>query len=217
MKLIREEAIAYDVVIQEDAQGGKKNLFIEGIFMQANIKNRNGRIYPRPVMEKALKNYNDNYTSKGRALGELGHPDGPSINLDRVSHLITDLRMEGDNVMGKAKIVDTTMGNIARGLIESGVSLGVSSRGLGSIKESNGASVVQGDFRIATGADIVADPSGPECWVNGLMEGVEWVWNNGVLVEKNLQDIKKKIETKKINEEVAFDEFRALLSKIKKT
>lgn len=216
MKLIREEADENDILIREtlDESAGKKTFMIEGIFMQSNVKNRNGRIYPKAVMENALKAYNENYVSKGRAVGEMNHPDGPGINLDRVSHLITELKMVGDNVMGKAKLTDTPKGNLARGLMESGVQLGVSSRGLGSIKESGGASVVQSDFRIITGADLVADPSAPDAWVNGIMEGVEWVWDNGELVERHLEETRKKIDKKQINEEVAFKEFKALLSKL---
>lgn len=182
MKLITElnESVKY---IVEQKENGKKTLYIEGPFLQAEIANRNGRIYRSHIMEREVNRYNEQYIQKGRAFGELGHPDGPSINLDRVSHIIESLKKEGNNWIGKAKITDTPMGNIARGLIESGAQLGVSSRGMGSLKvNKEGVNEVQDDFHLATAADIVADPSAPDAFVNGIMEGVDWVWENNVLV-----------------------------------
>lgn len=182
MKLITE--LTEDVkVVTEAREDGKKNMFIEGIFLQGGIKNRNGRMYPVETLAKEVERYNESYVKSGRALGELGHPDGPQINLDRVSHVITSLRQEGMNWIGKAKLTDTPMGNTARGLIESGVRLGVSSRGMGSLRlNKEGINEVQDDFHLATAADIVADPSAPDAFVNGIMEGVEWIWENNMLV-----------------------------------
>tara|TARA_Y100000004_G_C8867230_1_gene391663 strand:- start:147 stop:794 length:648 start_codon:yes stop_codon:yes gene_type:complete len=193
MKLIREEIETANVLITE-GKNGKRNHFIEGVFLQGAIKNRNGRMYPVETLEREVAKYNENYVAKGRALGELGHPDGPTINLDRVSHLITNLQREGNNFVGKARILDTPMGQIAKSLLDEGVKLGVSSRGLGSIKEENGCKVVMDDFMLATAADIVADPSAPDAFVNGIMEGKEWVWNNGLLSEQKLENIKKRID-----------------------
>lgn len=182
MKLILEdiEDVKY---ITEKREDGKKNLYIEGIFMQGGIKNRNGRIYPVDVLVNEATRYTKSLVEAKRAYGELGHPNGPSINLDRVSHRIVELKHIPDsgNIYGKAQILDTPMGNIARGIIESGGSLGVSSRGMGTIKENNGIKEVQSDFYLATAADIVADPSAPDAFVQGIMEGVEWVWDNGIL------------------------------------
>jgi hypothetical protein len=182
MKLITE--LTEDVtVVTEAREDGKKNMFIEGIFLQGGIKNRNGRMYPVETLSKEVERYNESYVKSGRALGELGHPDGPQINLDRVSHVITSLRQEGLNWIGKARLTDTPMGNTARGLIESGVKLGVSSRGMGSLRlNKEGINEVQDDFHLATAADIVADPSAPDAFVNGIMEGVEWIWENSMLV-----------------------------------
>lgn len=182
MKLITE--LTEDVtVVTEAREDGKKNMYIEGIFLQGGIKNRNGRMYPVETLAKEVERYNENYVKSGRALGELGHPDGPQINLDRVSHVITNLRQEGQNWIGKAKLTDTPMGNTAKGLIESGVRLGVSSRGMGSLRlNKEGINEVQDDFHLATAADIVADPSAPDAFVNGIMEGVEWIWENSMLV-----------------------------------
>ena len=182
MKLITE--LTEDVTIVTEArEDGKKNMFIEGIFLQGGIKNRNGRMYPVETLAKEVERYNESYVKSGRALGELGHPDGPQINLDRVSHVITNLRQEGMNWIGKAKLTDTPMGNTARGLIESGVRLGVSSRGMGSLRlNKEGINEVQDDFHLATAADIVADPSAPDAFVNGIMEGVEWCWEGSMLV-----------------------------------
>ena len=174
--------------------GSKKNHFIEGVFLQADIKNRNGRVYAMNVLEKEVGRYTESYISKDRALGELGHPEGPTVNLDRVSHKIVSLQKEGSNFIGKAKILDTPMGKIAKNLIDEGVKLGVSSRGVGSISERNGAAYVRDDFMLATAADIVADPSAPDAFVEGIMEGKEWVWNNGILTERHIESIKNELD-----------------------
>ena len=193
MKLITEvnEQVRY---ITEEKEG-KKALYIEGVFLQSNIKNRNGRMYPGEIMEKEINRYMKEAVENNRAFGELGHPDGPSINLDRVSHIITELRRDGDNWVSKAKLTETPMGNIARGLIESGGQLGVSSRGLGTLKENrDGIQVVQDDFHLATAADIVADPSAPDAFVRGIMENKEWVVVNGVWTEQHCDMSKKYIK-----------------------
>lgn len=182
MKLITElnETIKY---VTETKESGKKTLYIEGVFLQSEIKNRNGRVYPKHVLEREVNRYNEQFVQKGRAFGELGHPDGPQINLDRISHIIESLKQDGTNWVGRAKITDTPMGNIARGIIESGGQLGVSTRGMGSIKlNKEGVNEVQDDFHLATAADIVADPSAPDAFVNGIMEGVEWIWENNMLI-----------------------------------
>jgi hypothetical protein len=184
MKLITENI--EDIQILTEEKDGKKNLYIEGVFLQSEIKNRNGRVYPFRVLEKEVARYNEEYVKTGRALGELGHPDGPTVNLDRVSHRITSLKSEGNNFIGKAQILATPMGSIAKSLLEEGVKLGVSSRGMGSIDRRESASYVMDDFMLATAADIVADPSAPDAFVNGIMEGKEWVWNNGILKEKTI-------------------------------
>ena len=193
MKLITENIEEIQVLAEE--KDGKKHLYIEGVFLQSEIKNRNGRIYPFSVLEKEVGRYNEEYVSKGRALGELGHPDGPTVNLDRVSHRIVSLKAEGTNFMGKARILDTPMGAIAKNLLEEGVKLGVSSRGMGSIDRQESASYVMDDFMLATAADIVADPSAPDAFVNGIMEGKEWVWSNGILKEKEIAEMKHSIDT----------------------
>ena len=179
MKLIKEltEEVEY---ITEDNEG-KKNHYIQGVFLQSEITNRNGRMYPKSVLDREVKNYNEKYIRTNRALGELGHPEGPTVNLDRVSHKITELKEDGNNFVGKAKLLDTPMGNIAKNLLGEGVKLGVSSRGMGTLKRENGASVVGEDFMLATAADIVSDPSAPDAFVEGIMEGKEWVWENGRL------------------------------------
>lgn len=182
MKLITENIEDIEVLAEES--NGKQHLYIKGIFLQSEIKNRNGRIYPFDVLNREVQRYNEEYIIKGRALGELGHPDGPTVNLDRVSHRIVELRAEGNNFYGKARILDTPMGNIAKSLLEEGVMLGVSSRGMGSLEEKNGSNYVRDDFMLATAADIVSDPSAPAAFVNGIMEGKEWVWDNGILKEK---------------------------------
>ena len=189
MKLITESIEDIEVLVEES--NGSKNLYIEGVFLQGDIKNRNGRVYPFSVLEKEVGRYNESYVVTGRALGELGHPDGPTVNLDRVSHKIVSLKSEGSNFRGKAQILSTPMGNIARNLLESGVKLGVSSRGMGSIEEKDGANYVRDDFMLATAADIVADPSAPDAFVNGIMEGKEWVWDNGAIHEAKVAKYQK--------------------------
>ena len=184
MKLITETI--EDVKVITEGNGDSKKLYIEGVFLQSELKNRNGRVYPFSVLEKEVNRYNEEYVKTKRALGELGHPDGPTVNLDRVSHRITDLRAEGNNFMGKAQILDTPMGKIAKNLLEEGVQLGVSSRGMGSIDKREEANYVMDDFMLATAADIVADPSAPDAFVNGIMEGKEWVWDNGILKESKV-------------------------------
>ena len=192
MKLITEQIDAVEFLIEES--GSKKTHFIEGVFLQADIKNRNNRVYSMDVLEKEVGRYAESYISKDRALGELGHPEGPTVNLDRVSHKIISLQREGHNFIGKAKILDTPMGKIAKNLIDEGVKLGVSSRGIGSITEKNGASYVRDDFMLATAADIVADPSAPDAFVEGIMEGKEWVWNNGILQERHIAQMKRELD-----------------------
>ena len=193
MKLISEEIESVDILTEE--KDGKKTLYITGPFLQAEMVNRNKRCYPLATMVKEVKRYSDEFVSKGRALGELGHPDGPQINLDRVSHKIVSLTQEGNNFVGKAQILGTPMGKIASSLLADGVKLGVSSRGMGSITQQEGISYVGEDFMLATAADIVADPSAPDAFVDGVMEGKEWVWEGSVLREKNLTTIKKTINT----------------------
>ena len=215
MKLIREEIETAKVTITE-GKNGKKNHFIEGVFLQGEIKNRNGRMYPISTLQREAVNYNKKYIEKGRALGELGHPDGPTINLDRVSHLITSLKQEGNNYVGKARLLDTPMGNIAKNLIDEGVKLGVSSRGLGTIRERDGVKVVMDDFMLATAADIVADPSAPDAFVNGIMEGREWVYNSGAIQEQTVEQIKKRIDNAALNqmEEVKLSAFNQYLQQL---
>ena len=177
-------------ILTEAREDGKKDYFIEGVFLQGNIKNRNGRLYPTETLANELKRYNTEYVMKNRAYGELGHPSGPTINLERVSHMIKDIRQDGDNFIGKAKIMDTPYGNIVKNLIDEGASLGVSSRGMGSIKSNKlGINEVQKDFYLATAADIVADPSAPDAFVQGIMEGVEWIWDNGILKAQNVAEM----------------------------
>ena len=212
MKLIREEIETAKVTITE-GKNGKKNHFIEGVFLQGEIKNRNGRMYPLSTLQREAASYNSKYIEKGRALGELGHPDGPTINLDRVSHLITSLKQEGNNYVGKARLLDTPMGNIAKNLIDEGVKLGVSSRGLGTIRERDGVKVVMDDFMLATAADIVADPSAPDAFVNGIMEGKEWIYNSGAIQEQTVEQIQKRIKNAALNqmEEVKLSAFSQYL------
>ena len=194
MKLIREEIENVEVIVEQ--RDGKKNLYIEGVFLQGDIKNRNGRMYPCGTLAKEVSRYNEAFISKGRALGELGHPDGPTVNLDRVSHKITSLRQEGSDFIGRAKILSTPMGNIAKSLLGEGVKLGVSSRGVGSVAMNNeGVNVVGEDFMLATAADIVADPSAPDAFVDGIMEGKNWVWDGGVLREQQAAKTYKQINT----------------------
>jgi len=204
MKLITEEIEQVEFIVEN--RNGKKSLYIEGVFLQGNIKNRNGRMYPMETLRKEVSRYNENHIKSGRALGELGHPDGPTVNLDRVSHKITGLKESGSNFVGKAKILGTPMGKIAANLLDEGVKLGVSSRGIGSLKQTReGYSVVGEDFMLATAADIVADPSAPDAFVSGIMEGKEWVWDGGILREKFAEKTYKQINTlvtqKKLDEE----------------
>jgi len=194
MKLITEEVT--NVKIITEGTGAGKKLYIEGVFLQSEIKNRNGRMYPYETLNNEVKRYCESFVNKGRALGELGHPEGPTVNLDRVSHKITSLKAEGNNFMGKAQILGTPMGKIASSLLDEGVMLGVSSRGVGSLKTtSEGCKIVGEDFQLATAADIVADPSAPDAFVNGIMEGREWVWEGGILREQLAEQTKKRINT----------------------
>jgi hypothetical protein len=194
MKLITEEVSRVKFIVE--GKGAKKKMYIEGVFLQGEIKNRNGRMYPLQTLAKEVGRYNESFVSKGRALGELGHPDGPTVNLDRVSHKITSLRQEGNNFIGKAQLLSTPMGKIAQNLIGEGVTLGVSSRGVGSLKEDlHGCKVVGEDFMLATAADIVADPSAPDAFVSGIMEGKEWVWDGGLLRERYAEQTKNRINT----------------------
>ena len=216
MKLIREEIEQVEVIVE--SRNGKKNLFIEGVFLQGEIKNRNGRMYPMQTLAREVGRYNENFVHKGRALGELGHPDGPTVNLDRVSHKIVSLKESGNNFIGKAKILSTPMGKIASNLLDEGVKLGVSSRGVGSLNKTNeGYSVVGEDFTLATAADIVADPSAPDAFVDGIMEGKEWVWDGGIIRErlasKTYKQINTLVDQKKLDEQKlnVFQDFLANL------
>ena len=194
MKLIREEVESVEFIVE--SKNGKKSMYIEGVFLQGNIKNRNGRMYPMETLRREVGRYNENHVQSGRALGELGHPDGPTVNLDRVSHKIVSLRESGSDFIGKAKILSTPMGKIASSLIEEGVKLGVSSRGIGSLKQTReGVNIVGDDFMLATAADIVADPSAPDAFVEGIMEGKDWVWDGGILREKYVEKTYKQINT----------------------
>jgi len=217
MKLISEfidHQIGYNVITEE--KSGKKSYVIEGVFAQADMKNRNGRIYPKPIMEKAVGNYVDKQVSKGRAVGELNHPEGPTVNLDKVSHKINELKFEGNDVVGRATVLDTPMGNIVKGLLDGGAQLGVSTRGMGSLMQQNNAMVVKDDFML-NAIDIVQDPSAPSAFVNGVMEGVDWVWDNGILsaqaIEKMETEIKK--APRKDLYEVQVREFKNFLSLLK--
>lgn len=203
MAELNEEVTALFEALNE---GGEKRWYIQGTFLQSNIPNRNKRIYPSEIMEREVERYNRDYISKNRAIGELGHPDGPSINLDRVSHRITELKRDGDNFTGKAMILSTPFGKIAQSFLEDGVSIGVSSRGMGSLKENaRGIMEVQEDFYLATGGDIVADPSAPDAWMNGILEGVDWYWNNGILMaerasEAAVKEIEQAVVSRELNE-----------------
>ena len=214
MKLITEY-VENDLEYITEEKDGKKKYMIEGIFMQADSKNRNGRVYPKAVMEKAVDKYMTEQVSKGRAVGELNHPEGPTINLDKVSHKIVDLRWEGNNIVGKAQILDTPMGQIVKGLMEGGVQLGVSSRGMGSLAQRGGVNYVGNDFMLST-VDIVQDPSAPDAFVNGIMEGVEWVWDNGILKAQEIEqfetEIKEAVETG--NPDLQMKAFKDFLSKL---
>ena len=212
MKLITEEIEQVEFIVEQ--RNGKKNLYIEGVFLQGNIQNRNGRMYPMETLRREVARYNESNIISGRALGELGHPDGPTVNLDRVSHKIVSLKESGSNFIGKAKILNTPMGKIAASLIDEGVKLGVSSRGIGSLKQTReGVNVVGEDFMLATAADIVADPSAPDAFVEGIMEGKDWVWDGGILreklAEKTYHQINTLVDTKQLEENklFLFDQF----------
>jgi len=213
MKLITEQI--ENVTILTEEKDGKKLLYIEGVFLQSELTNRNGRRYPFEVLNREVERYNEEYVKTKRALGELGHPDGPTINLDRVSHRITNLRAEGNNFMGKAQILDTPMGKIAKSLLDEGVQLGVSSRGMGSIDKQEGVSIVRDDFMLTTAADIVADPSAPDAFVNGIMEGKEWVWDNGILKEREIAKYQRYVdESRRDLEERTLKVFEHFLSNL---
>ena len=204
MKLIREEIESVEFLVEQ--KNGKKSMYIEGVFLQGNIKNRNGRMYPMETLRREVGRYSENHIQSGRALGELGHPEGPTVNLDRVSHKIVSLKENGSNFIGKAKILSTPMGKIASSLIEEGVKLGVSSRGVGSLQQTKeGFAVVGEDFMLATAADIVADPSAPDAFVSGIMEGNEWIWDGGILRErfatKTYKQINTLVDQKKLDEQ----------------
>lgn len=213
MKLIREEIETVEVLTEES--NGKKHFYITGPFLQGDIKNRNGRIYESRILSKEVQRYNENFIDKNRAMGELGHPDGPTVNLDRVSHKITSLKQDGSNFIGKAKILETPMGRIAGALLNDGVTLGVSSRGMGSLVSRNGVNYVGEDFHLATAADIVADPSAPDAFVQGIMEGKEWVWDNGLLKEQDVQRVYNQIKNTPASQlnEAVLDGFYDLLIK----
>ena len=193
MKLISEEIQDAEYLVED--VGGKKNYKIKGVFLQSDIKNRNGRVYPKQIMMKEVNRYQKEFVEKKRAFGELGHPDGPTVNLERVSHMITNLQQDGSNFIGEAKIMNTPYGKIVKGLIDEGAQLGVSSRGMGSLEQRNGANYVKSDFMLATAADIVADPSAPDAFVQGIMESKEWVWDNGRLVERDVDAWRKEIRS----------------------
>lgn len=216
MKLIREQIEETKLIVEEKLGKGKE-YFIEGIFLQSELKNRNGRMYPESIMDKETDRYIKEYVEKNRAYGELGHPDTPSINLDRVSHIITSLRKDGTNYIGKAKIVDTPMGKIAKGLLDGGANLGVSSRALGSLKSQNGLQIVQDDFRLSTAADIVADPSAPDAFVRGIMENVDWVYDASSKSWIMAEQIKKQIKSSSTRQIVENQTkwFQAFLNNIK--
>lgn len=214
MYLITETTQDNVRLITEEKKG-EKQYFIEGIFMQSDVKNRNGRVYPQDILSNEVNRFNTEFVQKNRAMGELGHPEGPTVNLERVSHLIKDLRVEGKNIYGKAKILDTPMGKIAKNLLGEGCMFGVSSRGMGSLQEKNGINYVQEDFMLAT-VDIVADPSAPNAFVNGIMEGKQWVWENGIIKEQHIENYKNIIKKSKKNklEENAIRIFKDFLSNL---
>ena len=194
MKLITEEISNAEYIVEET--NGKKNYAIKGVFMQSDVKNKNGRIYPKEILQKEVARYNREFINKNRAFGELGHPDGPTVNLERVSHMIKSLTPEGSNFIGEARVLDTPYGKIVKSLIDEGASLGVSSRGMGTLVNTGGANIVKDDFYLATAADIVADPSAPDAFVEGIMEGKEWVWNIGILKEQEVNRLKEQAESK---------------------
>ena len=215
IKLI-SEAVEEVEYITEAKEGGGKNYKIKGIFLQADIKNRNGRVYPMEVLQKEVSRYNKKFINENRAYGELGHPDGPTVNLERVSHMVTSLTPDGKNFIGEAKVMETPMGKIVKSLMNEGGKLGVSSRGMGSLNQKNGANYVRDDFYLATAADIVADPSAPNAFVEGIMEGKEWVWNNGALIEAELVELRRKFDVKKRQRDANMEalEFAKFLKKL---
>ena len=217
MKLISEfNDYAISPVIVEGKEDGKKDYFIEGIFMQSEIKNRNGRIYPKEVIQKEVKRYNKEFVEQDRAFGELGHPEGPTINLDKVSHMITKLEEDGNNFVGRAKILSTPNGQIVKNLIDDGAKLGVSSRGLGSLESKGNAQYVKDDFQLATAGDIVADPSAPEAFVEGIMEGVEWVYESGILKARDIDEMQREMRSAKLNklEEVKLNAWKRFVKNL---
>ena len=218
MRLIKEFNESINYLTEETKDKNKPNVFIEGVFLQSDLKNKNGRIYPKEIMQREVQRYVDENVKTKRAYGELGHPEGPTVNLDRVSHMITSLKEDGNNWIGKAKIMDTPMGRIVKELISEGAQLGVSSRGLGSLKERNGINEVQGDFMLATAADIVADPSAPDAFVSGIMEGKEWVFVNGKWTEQDIEEAKTSISKANIRdlEEEKMQVFNNFLNKLSK-
>ena len=213
MRLISENFVDnVEYITEQDEKTGKKNYKLKGVFMQSEIKNRNGRVYPFEVLDKEVKRYSKEFIEQNRAYGELGHPDGPTVNLDKVSHMVTSLKPDGKNFIGEAKVMSTPMGNIVKNIMDDGGKLAVSSRGMGSLESKNGANYVKDDFYLATAADIVADPSAPNAFVDGIMEGKEWVWNNGLLQEQEVAEIKNEMErnirSKKANyQALAFAKF----------
>lgn len=219
MKLLSEEVQDVQFLVEAAKDTGKKSYKIQGIFMQAEHKNRNGRVYPFQVLENEVRRYNDEYVSKDRAVGELGHPDNPSINLDKVCIKITSLTPEGHNFVGSAKVLDTPMGDIVKGLLDGGVSLGVSTRGVGSLKPHNGYQLVQNDFKLATAADVVHDPSAHSAFVQGIMENSSWIYENGLWTQQQLEQAKKTIKVASRNqiEEISMHIFENMISKIKKS
>ena len=220
MKLISEQwCDNINYLIEQDPKTGKDNVYIEGIMLQTEVKNKNGRIYPKEIMQKEVKRYTKEYINEKRAYGELGHPEGPTINLERTSHLIQSLKEDGNNFVGKAKILSTPMGEIVKNLLADGARLGVSSRGMGSLKASNekgGVQMVQSDFQLATAADIVADPSAPDAFVNGVMEGVEWIWDNGVIKAQKIEEYKHSIRRAKTHklQETKLKVFKSFLENL---
>jgi len=216
MKLITEVVDENAIEFITEENNGQKSHYIKGVFMQAEQKNRNGRIYPKKVLDEQVRKYINNYVVQNRAFGELGHPDGPVVNLERVSHMIKELNEDGNNWVGKAKIMETPYGKIVKNLIDEGAKLGVSSRGMGSLKNVKGTNVVQDDFYLATAADIVADPSAPEAFVEGVMEGKEWVWDNGVIREQEIEKIRNELTNAKRKqlEEAKLNLFKSFLSKL---
>jgi hypothetical protein len=216
MKLITEVVDENAIEFITEENNGQKSHYIKGVFMQAEQKNRNGRIYPKKVLDEQVRKYINNYVVQNRAFGELGHPDGPVVNLERVSHMIKELNEDGNNWVGKAKIMDTPYGKIVKNLIDEGAKLGVSSRGMGSLKNVKGTNIVQDDFYLATAADIVADPSAPEAFVEGVMEGKEWVWDNGVIREREIEKIRNELTNAKRKqlEETKLNLFKSFLSKL---